>query len=167
MPKGVSQQTAGTMIPKGYRVVSIRVDAISGGGNLLLPGDRVDLLVHMGRNESNGIVETTTRTFLQDIRVFAVNDVMNLEAGGDTKSIQARTVSLLVTPEQAEILTMACELGSIKLVMRSPEDSDQKRPKGASAGFVGPGRAVAAREWNARRRLRSGIGQAGSKEIRR
>ena len=53
LPKGVSQQTAGGMIPKGYRVVSIRVDAVSGGGNLLLPGDRVDLLVHMGKNDSN------------------------------------------------------------------------------------------------------------------
>jgi pilus assembly protein CpaB len=131
LPKGVNQQTAGGMIPMGYRVVSIRVDAVSGGGNLVLPGDRVDLLVHMGRNESIGIHETTTRTILQDIRVFAVNDVMNLEANGDTKSIQARTVSLLVTPEQAEKVTLATELGTIKLVMRSPEDAAQPKTAGA------------------------------------
>ena len=77
------------MIPKGYRVVSIRVDAVSGGANLLLPGCRVNLLVHMARNASLGIRETTTRTILQDIKVFAVNDVVTLDTSGpETKSIR-------------------------------------------------------------------------------
>ena len=88
-PKGTAQGSVSSVIPKGYRVVSIRVDAVSGGANLVLPGDRVDLLVHMARNDGNGIHETTTRTVLQDIKVFAVNDVVNLDSGGpETKSIQ-------------------------------------------------------------------------------
>jgi pilus assembly protein CpaB len=130
--KGVNAPGADIMIPKGYRVVSIRVDAVSGGGNLLLPGCRVDLLVHMAKNASLGIRETTTRTILQDIKVFAVNDVVNLDANGpETKSIQARTVSLLVTPAQAEKVTLATELGSIKLVMRGPEEEAEVQTEGA------------------------------------
>ena len=120
------------MIPKGYRVVSIRVDAVSGGGNLLLPGCRVDLLVHMAKNVNLGIRETTTRTILQDIKVFAVNNVVAMDANGpETKSIQARTVSLLVTPAQAEKVTLATELGSIKLVMRGPEEETEVQTEGA------------------------------------
>jgi pilus assembly protein CpaB len=128
LPKGASQQTAGGMIPKGYRAVAIRVDAASGGGDLVLPGDRVDLLVHMARNDAIGIHETTTRTVLQDIKVFAVNAQVSSDANGpDTKSIAARTVSLLVTPQQAEKVTLASELGTIKLVIRSPEDDVQTK----------------------------------------
>ena len=120
------------MIPKGYRVVSIRVDAVSGGANLLLPGCRVDILVHMAKNPSMGIRETTTRTILQDIKVFAVNEVVGVEPGAaETKSIQARTVSLLVTPAQAEKVTLATEMGNIKLVMRSPEEDTQTATEGA------------------------------------
>ena len=81
-PKGINAPGADIMIPKGYRVVSIRVDAVSGGGNLLLPGCRVDILVHMAKNPAMGIRETTTRTILQDIKVFAVNEVVGVEAGG-------------------------------------------------------------------------------------
>jgi pilus assembly protein CpaB len=121
-----------SLIPKGYRVVSIRVDAVSSGGGLLMPGSRVDLLLHVTRNPGGGVPETTTRTILEDIRVFAVNDVVGMETGApETKSIQARTVSLLVTPGQAEKITLASELGSIRLVMRPPED-EKARPRGAT-----------------------------------
>ncbi|MGO8688462.1 MAG: Flp pilus assembly protein CpaB [Thermoguttaceae bacterium] len=130
--KGANAPGADILIPKGYRVVSIRVDAVSGGGNLLLPGCRVDILVHMAKNPGGGIPETTTRTILQDIKVFAVNEIVNLENGGpETKSIQVRTVSLLVTPAQAELVMLATELGSIKLVMRSPEEETQTQTDGA------------------------------------
>jgi pilus assembly protein CpaB len=131
-PKGMNAPGADLLIPKGYRVVSIRVDAVSGGGNLVLPGCRVDLLVHMTKNPTMGLQETTTRTILQDIKVFAVNDVVTLDTNGpETKSIQARTVSLLVTPAQAEKVTLATELGTIKLVMRSPEEDTQVQTEGA------------------------------------
>jgi pilus assembly protein CpaB len=130
--KGVNAPGADIMIPKGYRVVSIRVDAVSGGANLLLPGCRVDLLVHMAKNASLGIRETTTRTILQDIKVFAVNDVVTLDTSGpETKSIPARTVSLLVTPAQAEKVTLATELGSVKLIMRGPAEEAEVQTEGA------------------------------------
>jgi pilus assembly protein CpaB len=131
-PKGSSSAGYDTLIPKGYRVVAIRVDPSSSGGNLIMPGCRVDLLVHVQRNEAARIRETTTRTVLQDIKVFAADSVVTMDtAGSETKSIAARTVSLLVTPAQAEQVMLAQELGTIKLVIRSPEDEAQEVTKGA------------------------------------
>ncbi|HVX59891.1 MAG TPA: Flp pilus assembly protein CpaB, partial [Pirellulales bacterium] len=44
---GEKGQSPTDLIPKGYRVVSIRVDAVSSSSGMILPGDRVDLLVHV------------------------------------------------------------------------------------------------------------------------
>jgi pilus assembly protein CpaB len=123
MGKGASQQGATAMIPKGYRVVPVKVDLVSGGSSLILPGDRVDVMVHLLRDANHDVPETVTRTILQDIKVFAVNDVLDLEKEKDGgKSIAAKTISLLVTPEQAAKIMLASQLGNIQLVMRSPED---------------------------------------------
>lgn len=110
------------MIPKGYRVVSVKVDAVSAGGNLIMPGDRVDVLVYLKRDPVRGVPETGTRTILQDIKVFAVNNLVTPDKDDTGEPIKAATISLLVTPEQAAKLTLASELGTIRLVMRSPND---------------------------------------------
>jgi pilus assembly protein CpaB len=120
--KGVNQQGATAMIPIGYRVVPVKVDLVSGGSDLILPGDRVDVMIHLVRDPNRGIEETVTRTILQDIKVFAVNDVLDLEKDKDNKSISAKTISLLVTPEQAAKIMLATQIGIINLVMRSSEE---------------------------------------------
>ena len=129
--QGAAEEGAGGLIPTGYRVVSIKVDSVSGGASLIRPGDRVDLLVHLQSNPSKGIHETTTRTILQDIKVFAVNDVFNLQSVEGEKSISAKTISLLVTPGQAEKVMLATELGNIRMVLRSPQDDEQTTVAGA------------------------------------
>jgi pilus assembly protein CpaB len=124
--KGASAQGATALIPKGYRVVPVKVDLVSGGSALILPGDRVDVMVHLIRDPGRDIQETVTRTILQDIKVFAVDDVVDLEKEKEnSKPIPAKTISLLVTPEQAAKLTLATHMGVINLVMRSPEDEEQ------------------------------------------
>ena len=124
--KGASEQGATALIPKGYRVVPVKVDLVSGGSSLILPGDRVDVMIHLTRDRNRDINETITRTILQDVKVFAVNDVLGMD--GDTedgKSIVAKTISLLVTPKQAAKITLGTQLGKLQLVMRSPEDDEQ------------------------------------------
>jgi pilus assembly protein CpaB len=121
--KGTNQQGATAMIPVGYRVVPVKVDLVSGGSDLILPGDRVDVMIHLVRDPPRGIDETVTRTILQDIKVFAVNDVLDLDKDKDgSKSISAKTISLLVTPEQAAKIMLATQTGVINLVMRSSEE---------------------------------------------
>jgi len=120
LTKGLSAG-ASSEIPKGYRVVPVKVDDISGAASLIRPGDRVDVLAHFERNCGKGIDVTKTQTILEDVKIFAINDVYDLD-GGQDKKISAKTVSLLVTPSQAEKVTLAAELGKLRLVMRSYED---------------------------------------------
>lgn len=131
--KGVTQQTPTDYIPKGYRVVGVRVDLVSGAG-LIRPGDRVDVMVHLKRDSNNDIAESRTQTILQDIKVFAVDDTFKLDPhGSEDDSTVAKTISLLVTPQQAERVVLASELGKVQLVMRSPGDNEM-----ATTGGVTP-----------------------------
>ncbi|MBN2477005.1 MAG: Flp pilus assembly protein CpaB [Pirellulales bacterium] len=125
--KGADGLGHSARIPKGYRVVSVRVDIVSGSASLILPGDRVDVMLYLTRSPTGGTYEATTRTILQDIKVFAVNDVVGMESDQGGKSINAQTISLLVTPGQAQEVMLASEMGKIRLVMRSPEDDVQSQ----------------------------------------
>ena len=110
-------------IPRGFRVVSVRVDDTSGSG-LILPGDRVDVQVYVRENKALGLASSGTYTFLQDVSVFAVNDSIRYDAEAGEKSIAAKTISLLVTPMQAAKVTLAAEVGRIRLVMRPQQDDE-------------------------------------------
>jgi pilus assembly protein CpaB len=133
LAKGEAEGSATDLIPKGFRVVSIRVDSVSGAASLIHPGDRVDVLVHIEANASRGISRTATTTFLQMVKVFAVDDVFRRENNGE-QAVAAKTISLLVTPAQAELVTLATEMGIIRLVMRSADDQEAVETMGATTG---------------------------------
>ncbi len=119
LKKGESGASATDMIPPGYRAVPISVDAVSGASGMILPGDRVDLLVNVQPGQHR-IERATTRTFLQNVKVFAVDD--NFSRAGDEKTATAKTISVLVTPQQAELVMLAVKVGTVQLVMRSAND---------------------------------------------
>ncbi len=151
LKKGESSGGISPLIPKGMRVVSVKVDLVSGGGGLILPGDRVDVVVFLTQASTKGIPETATRTVLQDIRVFAVNDEFDLDTQDtDKRSItNAKTVSLLVTPAQAQKVMLAGEMGQIRLVLRSPEDDEQMDLPSATARDILQSTAAGTREQEA------------------
>jgi len=135
--KGESAVDPTEHIPPGYRVVSVQVDEVIGAGRLIRPGDRVDVLVFIQRNPVRGIPETVTRTILQDVKVFAVGDQFDLQTVEKKSAITARSISLLVTPRQAEILMLATELGSIRLSLRSHADGGVMELPGSSPRDLG------------------------------
>lgn len=128
------QQGAGDQIPAGMRAVAVKSDDVTSTGSLIRPGDRVDVVVHLQRNDGRGIRETTSRTFLRDIKIFAVNDEFERSPNGEGGKITAKTVTLLVLPQQAELISLATELGKIRLVMRGPNDSDTEESPGVDIG---------------------------------
>jgi Flp pilus assembly protein CpaB len=79
-------------------------------------------MLYTQRNAGKEIRETCVQTILQDISVFAVNDIYDLESTDPESSINARTVSLLVMPDQAHVVMLATQMGSIRLALRSHED---------------------------------------------
>ncbi len=136
------EMSVGAQIPKGMRVVAIPVGIEAVVGGLVVPGARCDVQVFMRADPSLGIGETLAKTILQDIRVFAVNDMTNMQQqqpGADPKAPEshsvtsAKTVSLLVTPAQASVVTLASQLGTIRLILRSGEDSEQTKDDPLSA----------------------------------
>ncbi|HVP45598.1 MAG TPA: Flp pilus assembly protein CpaB [Bryobacteraceae bacterium] len=110
------------IIPPGMRAVSVRVNDVVGVAGFVLPGMRVDVLVTGRPPNFNG---TITETVLQNIVVLSAGQVLQPESRG--QAINTPVVTLLVTPEQAEILTLAGNEGRIQLVLRN--GSDQASPK--------------------------------------
>jgi len=110
------------IIPSGMRAVSVRVNDVVGVAGFVLPGMRVDVLVTGRPPNFNGTITTTA---LQNIVVLSAGQVLQPESRG--QAINTPVVTLLVTPEQAEILTLAGSDGRIQLVLRN--GSDQASPK--------------------------------------
>jgi len=110
-------------IPTGMKGIAIKVDKVSILGGLVMPGDNVDVLLHVEANPQRGIPATATKVLLKNVKVHAVDDLVErLEPG--QAPISAQTVTLVVTPKQATILAHASEIGHIRLVMRSAKDTD-------------------------------------------
>jgi pilus assembly protein CpaB len=119
---GDDDKRATTDVPPGFRLKAVHADAVSAVGNLIQPGDRVDVLLYLKTNFQGGAQQAGTATILQDIKVFAVNDQWRPGDDNGSEPIPVKNVTLLLTPEQVEKLTLASELGKVSLVLRSPDD---------------------------------------------
>jgi pilus assembly protein CpaB len=109
-------------VPKGMRLKTVSVDARTSAAGLLSPGDRVDVQVYVARNEAYGITAPTTRVFLQNIRVYAVDQSFEKSTDGEDARNVAKTVSLIVTLAQANKITLAENMGAVSLIPRHPDD---------------------------------------------
>ncbi len=107
-------------IPPGFRTVAIPVDAGAIAGGLIKPRDKVDVLAMFSRNPQNGISESKVVCVLQKIEVFAVDS--QYKRGENGTETVAKVVSLLVTPKQAEMVTLAEQTGKIRLALRNGDD---------------------------------------------
>jgi pilus assembly protein CpaB len=107
----------GPLIPPGLRAIAVRVNDVVGVAGFALPGMRVDVLV---TGKPPGRTDTETQTVLQDIEVLSVGQTT--EADGRSRPIVAPVATLLVSPAQAESLTLANSEGRIQLVLRNSTD---------------------------------------------
>jgi pilus assembly protein CpaB len=120
-----SGQGLGPIIPVGMRAVSVRVNDVAGVAGFVLPGMRVDVLVTGRPPSSDG---TVTSTCLQNILVLSAGQTIQPDARG--QAMPAPTVTLLGTPDQAEILTLANQEGHIQLVLRNGSDQTIEKTSG-------------------------------------
>jgi pilus assembly protein CpaB len=114
------------IIPVGMRAVSVRVNDVSGVAGFVLPGMRVDVLVTGRPPSGDGVITTTC---LQNILVLSAGTAIQADARG--QAIQAPTVTLLASLDQAEILTLANAEGRIQLVLRNASDQTMEKTGGA------------------------------------
>jgi len=124
---GANQHYLTDQLDKGKRLFGLTVNAESLAGGFILPGSTVDL-IGTKRLANNNI---ETQTVLENIRVMAVGDKSTInEKQGDVRhSIIETTVTLEVSPEQAQILAMWKSIGEIKLSARAKDDNDKVNTK--------------------------------------
>jgi pilus assembly protein CpaB len=129
-------------IPVGMRAVTVRVNDVAGAAGFVLPGLRVDVLV-TGRPPSGD--STMTETELQNVLVLSAGQAMQSDARGTPVSVS--TVTLLVTPGDAETLTLANGEGRLQLILRNSSDEGVEKPEGRYvAELYGSPRKLAAPE---------------------
>ncbi len=109
-------------IPQGMRACAVKVDQVVGVAGFVTPGMRVDVLVSGVPPGAQGSSQgTETKTILQNIEVLSAGTDIQKDAEGKPQQVQV--VNLLVTPEQAEILSLAASEMRIQLVLRNPLDT--------------------------------------------
>jgi len=129
------------VLAPGMRATTVGVDAISGAAGLIWPGDHVDVLLTQTLDDPTVPVgqRIAAELVLTDVRVIAtgqqlVQGAVNNGTSGPPPS--ATTVTLEVTPEEAERCAVAARLGSLSLVVHSSETgpvSDQTPAQTAAA----------------------------------
>ena len=125
------------IIPVGMRAVTVRVNDVTGISGFVLPGMRVDVLVTGRPPNSDG---TITTTCLQNMVVLSAGTAIQPDARGN--AIQAATVTLLASPDQAETLTLANTEGRIQLVLRNGSDQSIEKTPGRDVSELYGVRAV-------------------------
>lgn len=113
-------------IPEGMRAVSVEVDEVVGVAGFVLPGTRVDVIATVMPGTDR--TRTTTRIILQNIRAMAADQRYQQDIDGEPQYVTV--VTLLVTPEQAEELTLAATEGRIQLALRNTLDAEEVETQG-------------------------------------
>ncbi|MFZ2643078.1 MAG: Flp pilus assembly protein CpaB [Verrucomicrobiia bacterium] len=135
MPYGGTGGMSG-MIKPGERAVAIPVDSTAAVSGHVKPNDHVDIIgtftfpgVAKGGTISAGqpLSDTITLTILQDVTVMATGQVMSrrpseMQSGGDRFGSQYSSVTVGVTPREAEMLVFAHQKGRLTLSLRNRED---------------------------------------------
>jgi pilus assembly protein CpaB len=122
LPTKLAGENAGSglpsLIPPGMRAVSVRVNDVVAVAGFVTPGTRVDVLL-TGAPGGSGDQETTT--VLQNIAVLASGHTLERTATGEAQN--TAVITLLVSPDDAQRLTLASQQGKIQLSLRNPLDT--------------------------------------------
>src|SRR5579871_3710711 len=132
-PKGAGGGLA-AMIPPGMRAFAIRVNEVVGVVGFVVAGMRVDVLISGNKPGGDQSMGTLSKTLLQNIEVLSAGQDYKKDAEG--KPIAVQVVNLLVTPEQAEQLSLAAAQTNIQLVLRNPLDRDTVKTSGTAMAYL-------------------------------
>ena len=116
-------------ITEGMRAISVKVNEVVGVAGFVIPGTRVDVLVTVKRPNEN---TSQTRVVLSNVQVLTAGTRYDQErATKEGKPIPTSVVTLLLTPDDAEKMTLAAEEGRVMLALRNPLDTAPTKTEGA------------------------------------
>jgi len=142
LPDKLADANAGaglpSMIPPGMRAVSVRVNDVVSVAGFVQPGSRVDVLA----TGIHGPGENQTTTVLENVAVIAVGRSL-LDRLGSGDAPNAGVITLLVSPDDAQKLTLASQEGRIQLALRNPLDTKKESIGPTKISALIPGQASA------------------------
>jgi pilus assembly protein CpaB len=130
------------VLTPGMRAISIDVNEPSSVAGLVFPGDRIDVLLNMqftitetgsdGSQQASQYRPQTSETVLENVRLLATDRNLN-DNEGEPKKIN--TVTIEVTPKQAEMIKVAASMGQLALSLRGLGMPDGKTSGPTVASF--------------------------------
>jgi pilus assembly protein CpaB len=121
-----------SVIPEGFRAMTVKVDDVVGVSGFIMPGTLVDIVVVIQPPKGTANEEMISKIVLQNIKVLASGQ--NIDKPKNDREVErsVKAVTLQVTPEQAEKLALASSEGKLQLVMRNSVDQADEQTSGAN-----------------------------------
>lgn len=130
---GPGQSFMASILPKGMRAVATQISADTSAGGFILPNDHVDVIMtrRVPNASKSGGPSYDTETILKNVRVLAIDQTIQEDEKG-RKVVVGKTATLELTPEQAEIITVAQQMADrLTLALRSVRDEHDVTGPGA------------------------------------
>lgn len=118
------------LVPRGMRAITVEVNETSGLAGMIVPGCRVDVVSTLsGANKDDSV----SCTIVQDVLVQAVGQRLTPGPDPDQKDAQpVRSVTLIATPRDAEVIDLASSTGRTRLVLRGSNDRSLTESEGVT-----------------------------------
>jgi pilus assembly protein CpaB len=138
---GEGQSFMSSVLPSGMRAIATQISADTSAGGFILPNDYVDVIMtrhsQQGATGGDGFI---TETILKNIRVLAIDQTIQEDEEGKKVKV-GETATLELTPQQAEIITVAQQMADrLTLALRSITDTQEKPTEEADYLVSGNGR---------------------------
>src|SRR5512147_1298958 len=108
------------LIPNGMRAVSVKVNEVVSVAGFVVPGSHVDVILTGNPTRDSDPGSVTTTTVLEDVQVLAAGQQLQKNKEGQPQNVPV--ITLLVSPSDAQKLTLASSEGRIQLSLRNPMD---------------------------------------------
>ena len=118
------------IVPQGHRAVTVAVNEVAGVAGFLSPQNRVDVVTTVTPTNSQ---ETISKIVLQNVPILAIGQLTEQKEG---KPVVVPTVTLDLTPDDAEKLVLAANKGSLEMLLRNVTDASKVETRGATIGRV-------------------------------
>jgi pilus assembly protein CpaB len=116
------------LIPKGMRAYTIQASKVASNvAGFVLPGNRVDVLLNLRGRQDDETGGGSTTTLLQSVEILAVDQQLDAPADNKVDPTDLRSVTLLVSADQAALLDLGQNMGQLTLSLRNPEDKEEAR----------------------------------------
>jgi pilus assembly protein CpaB len=116
-------------LERGKRAMAVKVDEIIGVSGFIVPDDRVDVIVTTVPPGTNNQENKISKIVLQNKRVLSVAQNVEQKEG---KPQLARSITLEVSPEESEKLSLASQEGQIVLALRGTGDDSEAKTIGSN-----------------------------------